>query len=117
WTAGGKGVLASLDARLGVAGLPQSATGQTTLFTGLNAPQSLGHHLSGFPTPTLLHMLGIASVFKRAREAGRRVTFANPFPPGYFEAVASPRRRHATTTAAILAAGASLRSFRDLEQG
>lgn len=106
-----------LDACLGVKGLPQSATGQTTLFTGVNAPQRLGRHLSGFPTPTLLRILAQDSLFRRAAEAGRTVTFANPFPQGYLAAVATRRRRHATTTAAVLAAGVPLRTFRDLAAG
>ena len=41
--------LLSLDATLGVKGLPQSATGQATLFTGVNAARLLGFHLRGFP--------------------------------------------------------------------
>ena len=35
--------------QLGIEGLPQSATGQTALFTGINAAQLLGRHLFGFP--------------------------------------------------------------------
>lgn len=110
-------VAARLDACLGVPGLPQSATGQTTLFTGVNAPQHLGRHLSGFPTPTLLKLLDAHSVFLRARQEGLTATFANPFPAGYFEAVASRRRRHATTTAAMLAGRWPLRSIGDLREG
>ncbi|HXT50199.1 MAG TPA: phosphoglyceromutase, partial [Thermoanaerobaculia bacterium] len=42
-------VLAALDAVLGVPGLPQSGTGQTTLFTGVNAQASIGHHVPALP--------------------------------------------------------------------
>ncbi|HEY9807154.1 MAG TPA: hypothetical protein V6D04_11335, partial [Candidatus Obscuribacterales bacterium] len=38
----------AIDATLGVPGLPQSATGQTALFTGCNAPAFLGRHQSAF---------------------------------------------------------------------
>ena len=41
--------LLALDAVLGVKGRPQSATGQTSLFTGVNAAAVLGRHLRGFP--------------------------------------------------------------------
>ena len=44
-------VLAALDAALGVPGLPQSGTGQTTLFTGVNAQAALGHHVPALPGP------------------------------------------------------------------
>ena len=43
----------ALDACLGVPGLPQSATGQTALFTGLNAPALVGDHVSAHPTAPL----------------------------------------------------------------
>ena len=36
------GVLAPTDACLGVEGRPQSASGQTTILTGVNAPAALG---------------------------------------------------------------------------
>src|SRR5689334_1082354 len=39
-------LLKPIDARLGVAGRPQSATGQTALYTGRNAPAFLGRHLT-----------------------------------------------------------------------
>ena len=42
-----------IDAALGIEGLPQSATGQTALFTGVNAPQLVGMHISAFPTQDL----------------------------------------------------------------
>ena len=51
--AGGTVALAALDASLEVEGLPQSATGQTTLFTGVNAAAAVGRHVSAFPGPRL----------------------------------------------------------------
>ena len=41
-------IIKAIDARLGVSGLPQSATGQTTLFTGVNAPKITGRHINAF---------------------------------------------------------------------
>jgi len=43
------GVVISTDARLGVEGRPQSASGQTTILTGVNAPAAIGTHKQGFP--------------------------------------------------------------------
>ncbi|MEO0807063.1 MAG: hypothetical protein AAFY33_12240, partial [Cyanobacteria bacterium J06643_4] len=37
-------LLKAIDATLGVEGLPQSATGQATIYTGQNAPKFLGRH-------------------------------------------------------------------------
>lgn len=118
---GGAGVaLAALDAALGVPGLPQSATGQTALFTGVNAPAALGRHVAAFPGPRLGALLAAHSVLRRAAEAGRAVAFANPFSQGYFDEVAAGRRRHSATTLAALAAvpaGARLRDLDDLAAG
>jgi hypothetical protein len=41
------GVLTATDACLGVEGRPQSASGQTMILTGTNAPAILGHHKQG----------------------------------------------------------------------
>jgi 2,3-bisphosphoglycerate-independent phosphoglycerate mutase len=79
--------LAALDAALGVEGLPQSATGQTALFTGVNAPELLGRHVAAFPGPRLAALLAEHSVLRSAAARGLRVTFANPYSRRYFEEV------------------------------
>lgn len=109
--------LAPLDATLGVDGLPQSATGQTALFTGENAPAALGRHVAAFPGPRLAAILAERSLLKRARAAGRKVTFANPFTPEYFRQVEERQRRHSATTLAALASGARFRDGADLAAG
>ncbi len=111
------GGLSALDATLGVPGLPQSATGQTALFTGENAPALLGRHVAALPGPRLAALLADHSVLKRARAAGHAVTFANPFTPAYFAEVEAGRRRHSATTLAALASGAPFRDADDLRAG
>jgi hypothetical protein len=68
-----------LDAQLGVPGLPQSATGQTTIFTGVNAPKAAGRHVEGFPNAALREIIVRHSLFRRVREAGLTCTFANAY--------------------------------------
>jgi len=106
--------LAALDATLGVDGLPQSATGQTALFTGENAPAILGRHVPALPGPRLAALLAEHSLLKRAAAAGLAATFANPFSARYFEEVAARRRRHSATTLAALAALGGSERLRDL---
>ena len=113
----GEAVLAAVDSCLGVPGLPQSATGQTTMLSGVNAAAVLGRHLSGLPTPTLVEILRQHSLFKQLRAAGHRATFANPFTAEYFEAVHSGRWRHSATTTALLSAGLPVRMLEDLQAG
>ena len=53
-----------IDACLGVEGLPQSATGQATMFTGVNCPQAMGRHCEGFPGPSLRAIIQTDNIFK-----------------------------------------------------
>lgn len=105
-----------VDAALGVPGLPQSATGQTAILTGVNAPMIMGHHMSGFPGPTLRRVLFEHSVMKKIRERGLSATFLNAFRPEYFE-MAHAQRRLSATSLATLASGARFRSWEDLLEG
>ena len=50
------GRLVRTDACLGVEGRPQSASGQTTILTGVNAPAAIGYHKQGFPNQALLQI-------------------------------------------------------------
>lgn len=80
-----EGKLAPTDATMGVKGLPQSATGQTAILTGMNAAQILGRHLSGFPTESLRAVIQTESVFLKVERLGKIGTFANAFAPRYFK--------------------------------
>jgi len=80
-----QGVAFGLDANLDVPGLPQSATGQTALFTGVNASQLLGRHLNHRPNEQLRMVIRDHSIFKRVTEAGKKAAFLNGFRPPFFD--------------------------------
>ncbi|HET9940171.1 MAG TPA: alkaline phosphatase family protein [Candidatus Eisenbacteria bacterium] len=105
-----------VDASLGVPGLPQSATGQTAILTGVNAPAVMGRHISGFPGPTLRAILAEHSILKRIREAGRSASFLNAYGTTFFQTEPSKRRLSATSLATI-ASGAPFRTLEDLLAG
>ena len=107
-----------LDATLGVEGLPQSATGQTTLLSGVNAARLLGRHHPALPGPTLRAVLLDHSILKRVREAGRTAIFANAYGPRFFAASRHglPRRASASTVA-TWASGAGFRTLDDMVRG
>jgi len=107
----------AIDALLGVQGLPQSATGQTALFTGVNAAQLLGQHLGAYPNARLIEVINQHNILKRATERGYRATFANAYTPLYFQLVRKRKRRHSATTLCVLAAGLPFRTLADLERG
>ena len=45
------------DARLGIDGLPQSGTGQTSIFCGINAAEFVGKHFGPYPYSTLIPII------------------------------------------------------------
>lgn len=133
---------AALDACLGIRGLPQSATGQTTILTGVNAPRHINRHLNGYPSPRLRALLQEHSLFRRVLALGRSATFLNAYRDEFFrwleltggdpdradpQAVAAlfahvPRRalrryRPSASTTAVLAAGLPFRTLDDLRAG
>ncbi|MFV9504600.1 MAG: metalloenzyme [Oscillochloridaceae bacterium umkhey_bin13] len=110
-------LLQPLDAALGVPGLPQSGTGHVALLAGVNAPALHGRHQPNFPPVALRPLLAERSLFRRARDAGHQVVFANVFTPGYFAALAARRIRVSASVLAAQAAGLPLRTLADLQAG
>ncbi|MBA3255589.1 MAG: alkaline phosphatase family protein [Pyrinomonadaceae bacterium] len=110
-----EGVLAPTDARLGIEGRPQSASGQTTILTGVNAPALLGYHKQGFPNKALLEIIREHSLFLKLQKAGvRPITLANAYTKRFFE---DRPRWVSATTAAVEAAGLPFRTIDDLRSG
>jgi hypothetical protein len=109
------GVLSVTDARLGVEGRPQSASGQTTILTGINAPAAIGYHKQGFPNRALLDIIRDHSIFLQLKRAGvEPITFANTYTRRFFE---NRPRWISATTAAVEAAGLSFNTVEDLKSG
>ena len=65
------GIVVPTDPTLGVPGRPQSASGQTTILTGVNAPAQIGYHKQGFPNQALRDIIQTHS---RAPSTGNRNT-------------------------------------------
>ena len=109
------GLLVRTDARLGVEGRPQSASGQTTILTGINVPALLGYHKQGFPNEAMRQLLREHSLFLQLRRAGIEPNaFANTYTRRFFEK--RPRWVSATTVA-VEAADMSFRNVEDLRRG
>jgi 2,3-bisphosphoglycerate-independent phosphoglycerate mutase len=107
------GVVVPTDACLGVSGRPQSASGQTTILTGVNAPLALGYHKQGFPNTALLEIIREHSLFLQLARAGvAPITFANTYTDRFF--TERPRWVSATT-AAVEAAQLPFRTIEDLK--
>jgi hypothetical protein len=132
------GRLLAIDATLGVGGRPQSASGQTALLTGINAPAVLGRHLLGYPNEPLRELLRRDSVFQKLAEQHRSFAFLNGYPAVYLAALHLPftgeaerqpgqrtelprhwarRLRPAAAPYAFAAAGGVLSTFEEVRTG
>jgi 2,3-bisphosphoglycerate-independent phosphoglycerate mutase len=106
------GILIPTDPRLQIEGRPQSASGQTTILTGKNAPEILGYHKQGFPNAVLREVIIENSLFLQLKQKGiENIIFANAYTPQFFQE--TPRWKSATTVA-IEAAGLQFRKIPDL---
>jgi len=94
-----------VDATLGVEGLPQSGTGQTALFTGENAPETIGKHFGPFPHSGIKHLLREQSLFVKAHGRGRTCHFINAYPDIFFE---KSRKRNRWSCTTLMAKSAGL---------
>ncbi|MFZ6028947.1 MAG: hypothetical protein ACOYYS_14630 [Chloroflexota bacterium] len=114
---GPRASLRAVDACLGVAGLPQSATGQAVLLTGVNVPAAIGYHYGPKPNPAVAQFVTNGSLFNRLRQAGRHAVFLNAYPPRYFQGIESGRRIHSAIPLAAASAGVALHTHADLYAG
>jgi 2,3-bisphosphoglycerate-independent phosphoglycerate mutase len=106
-----------IDATLGVGGLPQSGTGQTTLLTGENAARLLGRHFGPFPHTALRDVLRERNIFHSLARLGLSTMYLNAFPGQYTDHI----RDHPARTGAISLAwrsnGSALNTHDDLIAG
>ncbi|MEW5868768.1 MAG: alkaline phosphatase family protein [Chloroflexota bacterium] len=109
--------LRALDTCLGIAGLPQSATGQAALLTGQNVPAALGYHYGPKPNPAVAAYIQNGNLFNHLHKAGRHAAFINAYPPGYFQGIQSGRRLYSAIPLAAVSAGLPLLTQDDLHAG
>jgi len=113
----GDGILIPTDAGLGVEGLPQSATGQASLFSGVNCSQLVGRHVQGFPNAALREVIREKSILKLLKQKGFSVRFINAFRPLFFKLPEKLKWRLSVTTITALAADCPIFSLKDLVRG
>ena len=105
------------DANLGIPELPQSGTGQTSIFCGFNAPQELGKHFGPYPHTSLVPLIEEKNIFKAFLDRGQSPAFANAYPKIFFDYVDSGKRRLSVTSLSCLLSGVTLKNTEDLRTG
>jgi len=105
------------DATLSVDGLPQSGTGQASLFCGFNAPEFVGKHFGPYPYTTTIPNLQKDNILVYFKNKCRSSYFANAYPKVFFDYVNSGRTRLSVTTLTCKLAGIKLNRAIDVRAG
>jgi 2,3-bisphosphoglycerate-independent phosphoglycerate mutase len=114
---GERATLLAIDPNVGVDGLPQSATGQAILLTGVNIPEELGYHYGPKPNPQVAAFLKDATLFSKFVKEGKKAALLNAYPPRYFDAVNSGKRLYSSIPLAVTNAGIPLFRHDELFEG
>ncbi|MFN0157850.1 MAG: alkaline phosphatase family protein [Bacteroidota bacterium] len=109
--------LLPLDATLGVEGFPQSGTGQTALFTGINASKMIGKHFGPYPYSSLRPVVTEKNIFKLLLQDNKRPYFVNAFPQRYFDYMEKRKAHMSVTTLSWLSCDRKLNDVDDLRAG
>ena len=113
----GEHFLFPTDATLGVKGLPQSGTGQASLFCGFNAPKLAGKHFGPYPYSTTIPILQKENILVYFRDKHNSSYFANAYPKVFFDYINSGRSRLSVTTLTCKLAGIKLNGASDVRNG
>jgi hypothetical protein len=100
--------LLAIDPAVGVEGLPQSATGQAILLTGMNIPAELGYHYGPKPNREVAAYLNDGTLFSRFTKEGKNTALLNAYPPRYFQGIDSGKRLYSSIPLAVTNAGLPL---------
>jgi hypothetical protein len=109
--------LLSLDTKLGVEGMPQSATGQATLLTGKNVPQIVEEHYGPKPNQQVAEVIKKGTLISELVNRGYTAALLNAYPERYFESINSGLRLYSAIPLAVTSAGIPLKNTEDFYAG
>ncbi len=117
-----EGILAAADATGGVDGRPQSATGQTSMMCGINAPAALGYHLTALPNEELVSIVRENNMMKALAAEGLRVTASNLYTDEFLARRAEMARKRGrnslpVSTLTIQSSGVPFRKEQEYREG
>jgi len=104
------------DANLGVDGLPQSGTGQVSLFCGVNAAKIAGMHYGPQPHSATIPVLKEQNILVYFRDKYTSY-FANAYPKLFFDYLKSGRSRLSATTLTCKLNGIRLNRVTEVKNG
>lgn len=105
------------DATLGVEGLPQSGTGQASIYCGINVPKFVGKHYGPFPYTTTVPILQKEHILLYFKEKYGSSFFANAYPKVFFNYLNSGKSRLSVTTITCKLSGIKFNTVLDVRKG
>lgn len=100
-----RAVFIPTDPRMGVAGRPQSASGQATIVTGRNVPLLIGEHYGPKPNQAIRDILSENNFFKEVIAHGKTAALINAYPPQLHRAIARGKVLRSSYQQALYEAG------------
>jgi len=113
-------ILVPADANLSVSGLPQSGTGQSTLYTGINTLKIIGKHFGPYLYSSLKPVIAAKNIFKQLKNGqttDNGLAFANAFPQRFFDYLNGSRPRMVAGMFAALSSEIPFRTIKNLKEG
>ncbi len=107
-----------LTVTMGVPGLPQSGTGQSALYSGLNTAKIIGKHFGPYLYSSLKPLLARQNIFRRILniEPGSSLALANAFPHHFFTYLEKHRGRYVAGVFSALQSDLPLRTLHHLRK-
>lgn len=109
--------LFATDANLGVKGLPQSGTGQASLFCGTNVCQKAGRHYGPFPLTSSVQLIKENHLLAHYSKKNNGQCFANAYPKLFFDYLNSGRTRLGVTATCYRLNGFRFNTVSNIRQG
>lgn len=105
------------DASLGVAGRPQSGTGQAAILTGLNVPQIIGEHYGPKPNLQTREIIAHDNFFKQVKRAGKTAALLDAYPEGLHYDIARGKTLRSSIQQASFESGQDIFGMVELKAG
>ncbi len=106
-----------VDACMNIEGLPQSGTGQTSIYCGVNASAEIGQHFGPYAHSALKPLIKEKNIFQTFKERGLKVAFANAFPQVFFDYLNSGKTRINVTSVMAMDSEIKFNDIDDLKKG
>ncbi|MEN8194533.1 MAG: metalloenzyme, partial [Bacteroidota bacterium] len=106
-----------IDACLGVDGFPQSGTGQTSIYCGVNASTEIGRHFGPYAHSALKPIIKEKNIFQEFLNRGLKVSFVNAFPKVFFDYINSGKTRLNVTSVMAMDSEIKFNDVDDLSDG